>query len=156
MNKLAFASLFLLALVVNAAGQSVQVYNTTNGASDTAVTQAATQTLTNKTLIISTPIQSTTYSYATPTTGQTVTIADTADTAIIEPAGTLATLTVTLPTCSAPYDGKRAGFSSTQIITALTVGATAGTVVDGAGSLAVGGGNQYLCRGSTAKWYRAL
>lgn len=98
------------------------------------------------------------YTYSQPATGNTVAMTTPQVTereyAVIEPAGTLATLTITLPACNAAADSHIAGFSSTQIVTALTVGAASGTVVDGAGSLAVGGGNSYICRGSTTKWYR--
>ncbi len=94
------------------------------------------------------------YTYNTPTTGQTVTLASGTETAIINPAGTLATLTVTLPGCTSGYDGSIARYSSTQIITSLTVNATSGTVADAATSLSLGGGNSYICRGSTTTWYR--
>jgi len=94
------------------------------------------------------------YTFNTPTTGQTVTLATGTETALIVPAGTLATLTVTLPGCTAGYDGSIARFSSTQVITTLTVNATSGTVVDSPTTLAVGGGNAYLCRGTNTSWYR--
>jgi hypothetical protein len=94
------------------------------------------------------------YSYATPTTGATVTVADTSDTAIIDPAGGLSTLTVNLPTCSALYDGKFAQFSSSQVVTTLTVGATAGTVGNAPTSLTAGGGARFMCRGANTTWYR--
>lgn len=94
------------------------------------------------------------YTYNTPTTGQTVTLATGTETTIIAPAGTLATLTVTLPGCTAGYDGSIARFSSTQSVTALTVNATSGTVVDAPTTLAIGGGAGYLCRGANTSWYR--
>jgi hypothetical protein len=97
-----------------------------------------------------------TYAFAQPTTGGTVTIADGQDMAVIKPASTLATLTVVLPTCSAAYDGKGARFSSTQVITTLIVSATAGTVLDAPASLTLGAGNEYICRGADATWYRIL
>jgi hypothetical protein len=98
-----------------------------------------------------------TYIYAAPVTGATVIILDTQDTAVIEPAGTIAALTVQLPTASAAYDGKRVEFSTSQAITALTVTTTAGTVVAGApAGLTAGQGISYICRGSTAKWYRLV
>jgi len=94
------------------------------------------------------------YTFTIPTTGQTITLATGTETAIIAPAGTLAALTVTLPGCTAGYDGSIARFSSSQIITTLTVNATSGSVADAPASLAVGGGGGYICRGSTTTWYR--
>ena len=94
------------------------------------------------------------YLYSQPTTGQTVVIAQTQDVAIIDPAGSLATLTVQLPTASATYDGQIVSFSSTQAVAALTVTATAGTVVGAPTSLSAGQGVSYICVGSTATWYR--
>ena len=96
----------------------------------------------------------TSYTYNTPTTGQTVTLASGTETAIINPSGTLATLTVTLPACNSGYDGSIARISSTQIVTTLTVNATSGSVVGGPTSLAVGSGSGYLCRGANTTWYR--
>ena len=96
----------------------------------------------------------TSYTYSTPTTGNTITLASGTETAIINPSGTLAALTVTLPACTAAYDGSIARFSSSQIITTLTVSATSGSVADAPASLAVGGGAGYLCRGAGTTWYR--
>jgi hypothetical protein len=95
-----------------------------------------------------------TYTYTSPTTGSTVTIADTQDTAIINPAGTLAALTVKLPTCSSSYDGKMARFQSNFAITSLTVSATAGTVTTAPSTLLQGQGIGYLCYGSASYWFR--
>lgn len=94
------------------------------------------------------------YTYNAPTTGQTVTLATGTQTAIINPAGTLAALTVTLPACNTAYDGSLARFSSEQAVTVLTVNATSGSVVGGPTSLALGAGSGYICRGSDTTWYR--
>lgn len=94
------------------------------------------------------------YTYNQPTTGQTVTLASGTQTAIIDPAGTLAALTVTLPTCDSGYNGSLVRFSSSQAVTVLTVNATSGTVVGGPTSLALGSGSGYLCRGSSTTWHR--
>jgi hypothetical protein len=96
------------------------------------------------------------YAYSTPGAAATVVIADTADRAVMNPAGTLATLTVQLPTCSSTYDGKIAYFSSSQIISALTVTATAGSVLGAGSALTAGSGEQFLCRGATTTWNRTL
>jgi hypothetical protein len=96
------------------------------------------------------------YGYSQPTAGGMVVIGDSADLAIIDPSSTLATLTVNLPTCSSLYDGKLASFSSSHIITALTVGATAGSIVGAPSTLTVGGGAKFICRGANATWFRVL
>lgn len=94
------------------------------------------------------------YTYNTPTTGQTVTIASGTQTAIINPAGTLAALTITLPACNSGYDGSLVRYTSEQVITALTVNASSGSVSGAPTNLAIGAGNGYICRGSNTTWYR--
>ncbi|WP_446902982.1 hypothetical protein [Burkholderia sp. YIM B11467] len=93
------------------------------------------------------------YAYSTPATGATVTLASGTGTAIINPSATLATLTITLPGCTSAYDGSIARYSSTQAITALTLGAASGSVAAPATSLAAGAGHGYLCRGANTTWY---
>ncbi|UTV56500.1 glycoside hydrolase family 55 protein [Burkholderia arboris] len=93
------------------------------------------------------------YTYSTPSSGTTVTIASGTQTALIDPAATLAALTITLPSCSSGYDGSIVRYSSTQAVTALTLGAAAGTVAAPATSLAAGAGHGYLCRGANTTWY---
>ncbi|VWD09242.1 gp48 [Burkholderia lata] len=93
------------------------------------------------------------YAYSRPSSGATVTIASGTQTALIDPAATLAALTITLPSCSSSYDGSIARFSSTQAITALTLGAASGTVAAPATALAAGAGHGYLCRGANTTWY---
>lgn len=95
----------------------------------------------------------TSYTFSTPTTGQTVTMASGTQTALISPAGTLANLTITMPGCTAGYDGSLARFVSFQTITALTLNATSGSVVDPVTSLAIGVGHAYICRGAATAWY---
>jgi hypothetical protein len=90
----------------------------------------------------------------TPLTGATVTFAATQNLAIIVPAGTIAALTLTLPACAAGNDGEERGYLSSQIITTLTVGASAGTVVGATASAAVGSGHKYHCVGADTVWYQ--
>lgn len=87
-----------------------------------------------------------------PTTGQTVTVgnADGDITVIIEPAGTLATLTIASP--SAPRDGQRMNIVSTQILTAITL--SVGTFAGGITTLAANGSASYVYVASQTKWYR--
>jgi hypothetical protein len=93
------------------------------------------------------------YAYSTPTTGTTVTLATGTQTAVINPAGTLAALTVTLPACTSGYDGSIARYSSSQAVTALTLNATSGTVSNGLTALSAGGGQKFICHGANTTWY---
>lgn len=86
--------------------------------------------------------------YAQPTTGQSVTIDPTTATLMLDPAGTLATLTVVLPTGS---QGKRVTICSSQILTALTI---TGTIVGTLTTLALGGFAQFTYSSSASKWFR--
>lgn len=108
-----------------------------------------------KAVIVDLPIQQVTYNYAVPLAGTSVTIGDRQDVAILNPSNSLATLTITLPTCSALYDGKRAGFSTTRDITALTMNATAGTVNSPFTTATAGQVATWRCVGSTATWFRS-
>lgn len=94
------------------------------------------------------------YTFNSPTTGATVTLATGTETAIIAPAGTLAALTVALPPCTAGNDGSLARYSSSQTITALTVSSASSTVSSAPSALSPGIGNEYICRGSATTWYR--
>ena len=62
------------------------------------------------------------YDYQVPTTGFSYTFAAGTTVLVMNPAGTLATGTITMP--AAPADGMTISFSSTKTITALTVNAT--------------------------------
>lgn len=88
--------------------------------------------------------------YAAPTTGQTVTIAAGTEVLQIDPAGTIAALTVALP--SAPVNGQRCIICCSQIITVLTI---TGTIVGTLTSFAVGGFAQFSYSTTAAKWMRA-
>jgi hypothetical protein len=63
-----------------------------------------------------------------PLTGATLTVDAQTRQLIVNPAGTIAALTVNLPAASAttPYNGQRIGLCSTQIVTALTLGGGTG------------------------------
>lgn len=64
------------------------------------------------------------YDYQVLTTGFSYTFASGTQMLVINPAGTLATGTITMP--AAPADGMVVTFNSSQIITALTVSANTG------------------------------
>jgi hypothetical protein len=95
----------------------------------------------------------TSYSFQQPTTGQTLTMSAGTETLLIAPAGTLAALTITMPQCSAGYDGSLVRFVSFQTITSLTLNATSSTVTAPNTSLAIGVGHAYICRGVATNWY---
>lgn len=63
-----------------------------------------------------------------PLTGATLTVDAQTRQLIVNPAGTIAALTVNFPAASAttPYNGQRIGLCSTQVVTALTLGAGTG------------------------------
>lgn len=100
------------------------------------------------------------YAYFTPLTGTTVTISAGAPLsnqyAIINPAGTLATLTVQLPGCTVGSDSAVVTFGSDQAITALTVTTASGSVVGAGSSLSLGTGEVFVCRAAATTWYRVL
>jgi hypothetical protein len=74
---------------------------------------------------------------------------------ILTPAGTLATLTVQLPACASTNDGDERSFLTTQVLTALTISAAAGSIGNGAAtSAAAGSGHAYHCLGSNTTWYQ--
>lgn len=99
----------------------------------------------NYTVTISTPISGFNQSIAAATTNVWL---------ILTPAGTLATGTVTLPVAADCFDGQTIIVTSTQIISALTVTAGAGTTVGGAPS-ALAATGFFMLRYNTLllKWF---
>lgn len=92
------------------------------------------------------------YDYQVLTTAFSYTFAAGTQTLIINPAGTLATGTVTMP--AAPADGMVIWVTTTQQIVALTVnGNTGQTVVSKVTSLAPNQAVAYLYRASNTTWY---
>lgn len=92
--------------------------------------------------------------YATPLTGTTVTILNTRSVIIIDPAGTLAALTIEMP--AAPKDGQIIKITITQIITSMTHNALGGKTLlapFGASTTANESGTWYY-RASDNTWYR--
>lgn len=93
-----------------------------------------------------------TYVYSQPVAAATVTMAANERRAILDPAGTLATLTITLP--PNPVDGQLAGASTTQIITALTInGAGGASTAALPTTLAAGASFTALYRAANTTWY---
>ena len=95
------------------------------------------------------------YEYYIPTTGFSHTIASWANRIVINPAGTLASGTITMP--AYPKPGQRVQIFSTQIVTSLTHSAnTSQTLVGGLSALtanAVGGTWEWCLE--TQTWYPA-
>jgi hypothetical protein len=92
------------------------------------------------------------YDYQTPTTGFSYTFAAGVNVLVMQPAGTLATGTVTMP--SAPVDGMTITVESTQQITALTVqGNTGQSLVNGTQTLRPNQPYSWVYRLSNTTWY---
>ncbi len=86
--------------------------------------------------------------YSAPSNGSTVTM--TQENLVLDPSGALATLTVNLPTT--PYSGEQAVISTSQTITALTLGG--GTIIGAVTTLVANTAVRYIFRGSTSRWYK--
>jgi len=94
-----------------------------------------------------------TYTYNVPVTGFSITIGAAIQYLILEPAGTLATGTITMP--ASPTDGYRVGIASTKIVTTLTLTPNTGqTIPNSPTALAAGVGVTFLYRSANATWYR--
>lgn len=101
------------------------------------------------------------YQYNAPLTGASLTVAATDRRMILEPAGTIATLTITLPAAALLVDNQHWGMCSTQIVTALTITPGSGTTVSNtqtATSVPLGTGAascpEWVYRQANTTWYR--
>jgi hypothetical protein len=94
------------------------------------------------------------YAYQQPSSGATLTASAHLAAYIIDPSGSLASLTVVTP--SAPNDGDEFAILSSQTIAALTVNPAAGQSLKGGGpfTLAADGGVAWLYRAANTTWYR--
>jgi hypothetical protein len=92
------------------------------------------------------------YDYQVSTTGFSYTFAAGTTVLVMNPAGTLATGTITMP--ASPADGMTITFSSTQTISALTInGNTGQTVVSKPSALNANQALSYVYRLSNTTWY---
>lgn len=92
------------------------------------------------------------YDFQTPSTGFSYTFAAGTQTLIMNPAGTLATGTITMP--SSPADGMVITIESTQQITALTVqGNTGQSLVGGTMTLRANQPESFIYRLANTTWY---
>lgn len=101
------------------------------------------------------------YAYNAPLTGASITVAGTTRRLILEPAGTIAALTVVMPAAADLTDNQLFGLCTTQIVTALTVTAGSGTTVLNAPTamlvpVATGAGScvEWVYRVTNTSWYR--
>jgi hypothetical protein len=102
------------------------------------------------------------YDYQTPATGFSYTIPAGVTHSVLNPSGTLASGTITMP--ASPTDGQINTVSTTQVITALTVNPNTGQSITNApttlqlnantpGNIS-GFGFQYIYRAANTTWYR--
>lgn len=93
------------------------------------------------------------YQYSAPIAAATVTISANKPYLIVDPAGTLATLTIVLPTT--PADGYIQRFSASAELTALTLnGGGSDTISNAVTALAAGDSAGYLYKADVTKWFR--
>lgn len=91
--------------------------------------------------------------YQVPLTGFTITVGDTDTKLILDPAGTLATGTVTMP--ANPTNGQVITIASTKTVTALIVSANTGQTINGAiTTIAPNGFASWVYRSTNTTWYR--
>jgi len=91
------------------------------------------------------------YDYQVLTTGFTYTFAAGTQVLIIQPAGTLATGTITMP--ASPSDGMTITVESTQQVTALTMSGNGGTIVGAAIQLIPNQPLSWVYRSTGTTWY---
>jgi hypothetical protein len=101
------------------------------------------------------------YQYAAPLTGASLTLTAQQRRLILEPAGTIAALTVVFPAATGLVDNQLMGLCTTQIVTALTLTAGSGTtILNGPTALlvpvATGAAScvEWVYRASNTSWYR--
>ena len=90
------------------------------------------------------------YDYLVPTTGFSYTFS-TYNTLILNPAGTLATGTITMP--ASPSDGMVVTFSTTQQITALTIAGNGATLNNTLTKIVAGQSMSYVYRSASTAWF---
>lgn len=102
-----------------------------------------------------------TLDYSAPLTGATVTALYTTRQIIVEPAGTIAALTVVFPASTNLTNGQRLGLCGTQIVTTLTMTAGSGTTISNGATamlvpVATGAAScmEWIYRTANTTWYR--
>ena len=90
--------------------------------------------------------------FQTPATGFSITLANSDWHVVLDPAGTLATGTITMP--PAPLNGQVINIRSSQIITTLTISPNSGQSVKGTPTtLGLGGIIEAIYRSANTTWY---
>lgn len=99
--------------------------------------------------------------YNAPLTGASITIASAVRQLIVEPAGTIAALTLVFPAATTLTNGQRLGVCGTQIVTTLTLTAGSGTTISGGPTamlvpVTTGGAScpEWIYRTANTTWYR--
>lgn len=99
--------------------------------------------------------------YNVPLTGATITLTSVTRQLIVEPAGTIAALTIVTPAATTLVDGQRLGVCGTQIVTTLTMTAGTGTTLSNAPTamlvpVATGAAScfEFIYRQANTTWYR--
>lgn len=102
-----------------------------------------------------------TLDYYTPLTAASITALNTTRQIIVEPAGTIAALTVVFPAATTLVDGQRLGLCGTQIVTTLTMTAGSGTTISNPATamlvpVATGAAScvSWIYRTANTTWYR--
>lgn len=108
---------------------------------------------TNVTQAIQTTTQTEQVTQLVPITGFTTTVSNTTNILVLEPTGTLATGTITMP--ASPVDGQVVRIVSTQIVTALTHNPNTGqTLKAPLTTIGANGFGSWVWKQSTSSWYR--
>lgn len=97
--------------------------------------------------------------YATPLTATSVTVLPTTGTMLLDPAGTIAALTVVFPAATSLIDGQILRIASSQTVTALTITPGTGTTVSNSPSAITISTTapynyEFIYKASLAKWFR--
>ncbi len=93
-----------------------------------------------------------TLQYSAPSTGATVTVSDHVSQLIVDPAGTLAALTINMP--AAPVAGQEVNIAFSQIVTTLTMSGNGNTLNGGLAAATVNGFARWAYRPTNTTWYR--
>ncbi len=99
--------------------------------------------------------------YNVPVTGDTITLTNVTKQLIVNPAGTIAALTIVTPVATGLVNGQMLGICGTQIVTTLTMTAGSGTTLSNAPTamlvpVATGAGScfQFIYNQANTTWYR--
>ena len=92
------------------------------------------------------------YDYQTPLTGATITIPNATSVEIINPTGTIATLTLNMP--ASPLDGQRMAVACGQTVTTLTMSGNGATLLGGLTTCGAAGGGEWIYKSSNTTWFR--